>query len=499
MVRRSLVATIFIYAIAACLFLLGVAKAFGDRLVAGDRAAFTRHLADETAAKAGFVGMLVEDAWTSKGIPPAQLDGLQQRLHLAIRLQGWPPSPELRTALTRQKVWQLPTSHTGPHADQPPPGFFRELFHVPMPPPFGPFFHPGPPPGPPPPGMAGMPPPGFGGPGPGGPFGPLPRYWVRIVLAAQPVGALYVSFPAPAPSPGPPPTALFALGWVLLLAVLIVPPLLIWVIRPLRRMVTIADRLGGGDLETAVAVHRHDEFGHLERAFETMRVRLRQVLLQKEQLLTDVSHELRGPLSRMEVAARLMTVTGTVEPYVQDIHEDIQQVDGLLGELLLLMRGKSEAPLVLEQLDLASLTGELLKARRHLLMERHLRVSAELDPAPLQGDRRLILRALGNVIDNAIKYTGDGGAIRVTTQAVATGSACIVADNGPGIAAAHLPHLFEPFYRPDTSRSRETGGTGLGLAITRAVVMRHGGSVACDSAVDVGTTVTVVLPAVLPA
>ena len=94
--------------------------------------------------------------------------------------------------------------------------------------------------------------------------------------------------------------------WLLLLMLIIVPPIYLWVLRPLREMVEVAHRLGGGDLDTPVAVGRKDEFGELERAFEHMRAELKQAVEQRERLLTDVSHEIRAPLARMMIALPLL-------------------------------------------------------------------------------------------------------------------------------------------------------------------------------------------------
>lgn len=318
-----------------------------------------------------------------------------------------------------------------------------------------------------------------------------PRHWLRIDHAGKPVGALEAApiGPRGGPKPGGPFTPQLALLWVLLLVLIVVPPIWLWVIRPLRVMVRVAGRLGSGDLETAVALERHDEFGELERAFEQMRVELRRALMQRERLLTDVSHEIRGPLTRMTLALPLLRQQGASGPVLEIMERELKAADMLLGDVLALARGRSPAALSRTRLDLAELAREILGERVIVRDQKGLHLDCRLDPAPIEGDRRQLERALGNVIDNALKYTPEGGHVLVTTGIEGAESWFRVVDDGPGVAPEHLPLLYEPFYRPDDSRSRETGGTGLGLAIVRDVAQSHGGTVQFDSIVGRGTRV----------
>lgn len=327
-----------------------------------------------------------------------------------------------------------------------------------------------------------------------------PRHWLRIDRGGAPVGALEAvpDGPPRPPRPNNPLTAQFAMLWVLLLVLVVVPPLWLWVIRPLRAMVRVAARLGGGDLETPVDVTRRDEFGELERAFERMRVELRRALQQRERLLTDVSHEIRGPLTRMTLALPLLRQEGASGPVFGIMERELQAADQLLGDVLALSRGRSPRALSLEAVDLAALARHLLDERAIVREQRRLSLSERLEPAWILGDRRQLERALGNLIDNAYKYTPMGGQVAVSTGVSGAESMFRVADDGPGVASEHLPLLFEPFYRPDDSRSRETGGTGLGLAIVRDVAASHGGTVHFDSALGEGARVELRFPQAAP-
>ncbi|HEY9857380.1 MAG TPA: HAMP domain-containing sensor histidine kinase [Stenomitos sp.] len=317
-----------------------------------------------------------------------------------------------------------------------------------------------------------------------------PHHWVRIDHAGHPIGALE-AIPdfSRGPRPPGPLTSQLALTWVLLLVLIIAPPIWLWVIRPLRAMVRVASRLGSGDLETAVPIERQDEFGELERAFERMRVELRRALMQRERLLTDVSHEVRGPLTRMTLALPLLRQQGASGPVLDIMEREIKAADELLGDVLALARGQTPSALALAPVDLGELARRLVEERAIVANQRRQRLAATLEPATVWGDRRQLERAFGNVLDNALKYTPEGGEVSVSTGCEGEQGFFRVIDNGPGVAAEHLPLIFEPFYRPDDSRSRETGGTGLGLAIVRAITENHGGKVRFDSKQGEGTRV----------
>jgi signal transduction histidine kinase len=366
--------------------------------------------------------------------------------------------------------------------------------------------------------------------------GTRPHHWVRIDFQGHPFGALEVSplwggpdrrlpsgaLPLPErwgdPTPGdrlappgppgrqeppmpprmPPPVPgvpEFTLLWLSLLGIAVVPPLWLWVIRPLKSMVGVARRLGSGDLETAVAVRRDDEFGELERAFEGMRLALRQALLQRERLLTDVSHEIRGPLTRMTLALPLLKQEGVPGAITDLFGRELEAVNAMLGDVLALARGRSRAALSLEPLDMVEVARGVIAERAIVVAHRGVTLVEELDAAPLLADEKLLARAMGNLLDNALKYTPSGGCVTVKTGLVGTDRLFRVDDDGPGIAPEHLPMIFEPFYRPDDSRSRETGGTGLGLSIVREIASTLGGTATIHSTLGQGTRAEMTFPA----
>ncbi|MBC7543990.1 MAG: HAMP domain-containing histidine kinase [Candidatus Sericytochromatia bacterium] len=325
-------------------------------------------------------------------------------------------------------------------------------------------------------------------------------YWVRVDQAGKAIGALRVRFRPPFRSNRQQQSRRFYY-WPLLvigmLALVLIPPLIYWVIHPLRRLEGLVLRLADGDLKTPVRLDRQDELGRLAAAFDSMRLQVRRMLHEKEHLLTDVSHELRGPLTRMALAQDLLEDDLGNNPYIARLRKELGNLDTLTGELLSLSRNRHGVPLTVSAVDLSAVAGELVAERDLLAGQTGITLKAALAPAQTEGDAALLLRACGNLIDNALKYTPSGGTVLVESRLVNDRVIFSVTDTGIGITAEALPHVFEPFYRPDAARSRETGGSGLGLAIVKAIIDRHRGDVTLASTDGQGTTATISLPALI--
>ena len=148
----------------------------------------------------------------------------------------------------------------------------------------------------------------------------------------------------------------------------------------------------------------------------------------------------------------------------------------LVGSLLELSRLEAGAELHREPINLAALVREVWEPLSLPLEQKHLTLSLELEDYMVEGDRERLRELADNLASNALRHCTPGGRIRVTLKAEETGVRLTVQNDGPSIPPEDLPHLFEPFYRGDRSRSRESGGTGLGLAIVRAAAQAHGGS-----------------------
>jgi len=169
---------------------------------------------------------------------------------------------------------------------------------------------------------------------------------------------------------------------------------------------------------------------------------------------------------------------------------------GLLSELLTLARAESGRELLArEPVELHLLVSDVIAVLEPLAESRSVRLERDADePVVVVGDQARLTQLLVNLVDNAIKYSREGGSVRVAVSADGPCAEVSIADTGLGIAPEHLPHLFERFYRADPARSRTDGGTGLGLAIAQWIVQRHGGTIDVASAVGEGTTFTVRLP-----
>ena len=418
MLTRSLVVKIYLFAIAALLG-LGLLSFFASRALMDE--GWHQAFREYGLGQAGFLAREVEAALQGEEPSPQRLRELALRTGARIQFVPWSRVRAYPPALRSEAMLSVPTGRRGIRAW---------------------------------------------------------RYWVRVERDGKPVGALRVDLGRPL-SRRPERPWLGAGVAMVVVGLITVPPLLLWVVFPLRRMEAVAKRLGEGKLEEPVRIDRRDEFGNLERAFESLRVRILHMLHQRDRLLTDISHELRGPLSRMSIALPLVRAglgePHPATPYMDQIEKDIGIMDVLIGELLAFSRGRSPQARQNDRLDLGDLARRLTDSRAIVVEQRRQSLGVEARPAVVTGDPRLLERAMGNLLDNAIKYTPEGGSLEVATIAENGEAVFRVRDSGPGIPESELPHVFERFYRPDSARTREAGGSGLGLAIVRAVAESHGG------------------------
>ena len=235
-----------------------------------------------------------------------------------------------------------------------------------------------------------------------------------------------------------------------------------------------------------------------ERRLEAMR----------SDFVATVSHELRTPLASL--AGFIDTLRGPArndtaaqERFLGIMRSQADRMSRLVDDLLQLSRVELNAHVApVTPIDLGPVVGHMVEIMAPLARERGVRieVSGTDGPAVLRGDRDELLRVVENLVENAIKYGGDGGRVEVSLAATQDkrGLELVVQDHGPGIPAEHLPRLTERFYRVDAVESRSQGGTGLGLAIVKHIVGRHRGRLSIESDIGSGTRVTVWLPASPP-
>jgi len=273
-------------------------------------------------------------------------------------------------------------------------------------------------------------------------------------------------------------------------------------LRPLDQIRDGAQRFGRGDFAQPIPVRhpqRPDELGVLAATINTMAADLQGMLDAKRALLLAISHELRSPLTRARLNTELLPDSPALQTQRDALLRDLALMRDLVSDLLESERLTSpHAALQREPTDLAALVGEVVASLEGgPVVRQDMATKLPL----LQLDRARMRLLLRNLLDNALRHSTAAAqppqiSVRAEDQTAGGGApgVCItVRDHGPGVDAAALPHLAEPFYRPDASRERATGGVGLGLYLCKLVALAHGGSFALDNA-EPGLRVTVTLP-----
>ncbi len=243
-----------------------------------------------------------------------------------------------------------------------------------------------------------------------------------------------------------------------------------------------------------------DELGRLTQTINDMIGRLERSFSEIRRFTADASHEIRTPLTAIrtetEVALRQPLTPGEYQHLLGSILEECDRLGRLTDQLLTLAREDAgSGRLLREEVDLATLVNEVAETLRPVAECKGLRFLSETDgPVRLSGDNLGLRQVFFNVLDNSIKYTPPGGEVEVQVNQRDGEAVVTIRDTGIGIAAEHLPHVFDRFYRVDKARSRAEGGTGLGLSIARATVVAHGGRIDLASTPNQGTTCKVMLP-----
>jgi two-component system OmpR family sensor kinase len=297
---------------------------------------------------------------------------------------------------------------------------------------------------------------------------------------------------------------------VILLAVLLVVglgsiPFAHSIARPLERLSRVTREFGLGDLTARTRVEREDEIGDVSRAFNQMADRVETLRRAEKELLANISHELRTPLARIRVVVELGAEEDpeAAKRYLADIAEDLTEVEQILGDIIATARldlANDRAkdpypPLRMTRLPMRALLDSLVSKFREQYPERTLECAFGNTDVTIACDRVMLKHAIGNLLDNAQKYSPANEPIVLHMRAADDGTEVRigVSDHGVGIDRADAPHVFAPFFRGDRSRSRETGGVGLGLTLARRIIEAHGGTIELRPGDDGGTTVTVAL------
>ncbi|HEV3469026.1 MAG TPA: heavy metal sensor histidine kinase [Pyrinomonadaceae bacterium] len=273
---------------------------------------------------------------------------------------------------------------------------------------------------------------------------------------------------------------------------------------PVAAMAQTARRIGAGSLDRQLPVaDPRDELGQLATTFNELLARLSAAFARQRQFMADASHELRTPLSVMSTAAdvTLKKPHRAEEEYREALRvmaEQTRRLSRIVQDMFTLARADAGSyPLRRKTLYLNDLLEEVARAGAVLASDKGLSVElGELPEAPLDGDEDLLRQMVLNLVDNAVKFTPAGGAVRLGLARRDGEYLLSVSDTGPGIPAEARDQIFERFYRADKARSRaEDGGAGLGLAIARWVAQAHGGELELAGSDPGGTTFVARIPA----
>lgn len=261
-----------------------------------------------------------------------------------------------------------------------------------------------------------------------------------------------------------------------LLSVLLWLPLLGYLTRSVSRLQQATGDIAEGRYDVRVELRSRDELGQLSESINRMAERLQRQVDTQRRFLADIAHEVTSPLSRLQIGLGIMEArAGDADRTVlADLQEDAEQMAGLLRELLLFSRADSELAqrAQAERFDLRGVLDEVIRR------------DGAGAPIEITGDadlqvfnyRPFIVRALSNLIRNALRYAGDAGPVELRVSSGAEEIQLAVVDHGPGVADEALPRLGEAFYRPEFARSRDSGGFGLGLAIVQRCIQACGGT-----------------------
>lgn len=268
-------------------------------------------------------------------------------------------------------------------------------------------------------------------------------------------------------------------------------PMLRSLTRSIRQTTEATELIANGHFDTRVADTRRDELGQLGAAVNKLSERLNGFVTGQKRFLGGIAHELCSPLARAQVALSLLEreTKGGAQKHVEDLREEVEQMAALVNELLSFSKASLGAQTVqLKPVRVADVVDRAIQRENQPGINVHVDVSPDIW---VRADADLLQRALGNLLRNSIRYAGAAGPIRLSAQRKGNAASIVVSDCGPGVPEESLQHLFDPFYRVDDTRARESGGVGFGLTIVKTCIDACRGSVNCRNKIPSGYETTI--------
>ncbi len=266
---------------------------------------------------------------------------------------------------------------------------------------------------------------------------------------------------------------------------------------PIRNLRQAAKAIAEGKLKTRVDTHykqRHDEIAELGQDFDTMAEHIEHLILAKERLLQDISHELRSPLARLQLAVAIAKKTHEAKSFDR-MELEIHRLDELIGDILTLAKMQTTKIIINKKnISIDKIIQLIVDDANFEFPNAKACFKTPDNNIVIKADEKLIHHAIENIVRNALKYTEADTTVSIYLIDKGDSLQIDIIDQGPGVPESYLSKIFDAFYRVDTARSQTTGGYGLGLAIARKAIGIHGGSIRAKNQSPHGLKVTVLLP-----
>lgn len=307
-------------------------------------------------------------------------------------------------------------------------------------------------------------------------------------------------FHRPLLRPYPPPrfplvTSLAIAG--LVIAILVIP-LSLRLTKPIRELHRLGQQWAEGRLENRARIRGGGEISELANVFNKMAGNIQEMMNQRKEFLALISHELKSPLTRMKIALELLSEKGNSDEnlrkkLVRDLEAEVTESENLVEQLLVLSRVEMLPPTAeFQEIKVSDFIEKAVKQVEFTAQNNEVRIHWKAVDMTISGDAEQLQRAIGNVIENAIKFSKKGGGVSVSVERKTDGIQIKVSDEGVGMDSDDYEKVFEPFYRSKTANQHQ--GSGLGLFIARRIIERHGGTIQASANTPTGTIFSISLP-----